>query len=508
MFLTETDFINERIREGARRNNSEILRELIQEDIRSDQKRKMEEGERYYQGKHDILSRDFTVAQISETATEWEEDGKEVEREFIRPFRNPNRSNHHTVNAFHQILIDQKVSYLVGREPTISVSGQEEYNTLLAKWADENFNIILQDLIVGAGNHGFEAIHFTYLPTGELTYCIIPGTEIIPVYDTVHEKELVELIRYYSVKVSMDGETKLQKRVEWWTKTDVTYYVEDAEDSFSLDFSVNPNPSPHIWVFSSLHGQKKVPHSWGRVPFVLLKNNRHATTDLESIKGLIDAYDLISSEGVNNLLDLVQLYWVIAGYGGETAGAIAKKLQINKAVNVSDSSGKIEAKQIEIPMESRLAYLKMLRRDIFHFGMGVDVDSETFGTAPSGVSLKFRYELLNLKAGKMEARLKKAIKDFFWFFTDDYNRHNKTNFDSNEIQVVLNKNVILNDMETVDMILKSSGIVSNQTLLGHHPFVEDVNEELREVERQEKKKEAYFDSYRLTKKTGDEGEEF
>ena len=59
---------------------------------------------------------------------------------------------------------------------------------------------------------------------------------------------------------------------------------------------------------------------WGRVPFIVLENNRNRTTDLKPIKGLIDAYDYISSEGTNNLLDLVELYWVIQGYGGETAG--------------------------------------------------------------------------------------------------------------------------------------------------------------------------------------------
>ena len=58
--------------------------------------------------------------------------------------------------------------------------------------------------------------------------------------------------------------------------------------------------------------KKRQGYSWGRAPFLILKNNRSSTTDLEHIKGLIDAYDLISSEGTNNFLDLVELYWMIA----------------------------------------------------------------------------------------------------------------------------------------------------------------------------------------------------
>ena len=68
-----------------------------------------------------------------------------------------------------------------------------------------------------------------------------------------------------------------------------------------------------------------------------------------------------------------------------------KNFHFNIAVHISDSSGKIEAKQVELPVSGRLEYLKMLRKDIFRFGMGIDVDSDKFGTAPSGVSLKFQY---------------------------------------------------------------------------------------------------------------------
>ena len=233
--------------------------------------------------------------------------------------------------------------------------------------------------------------------------------------------------------------------------------------------------------------KKRQGYSWGRVPFLILKNNRSSTTDLEHIKGLIDAYDLISSEGTNNFLDLVELYWVIAGYGGETAHAIAKRLQINKAVHISDASGKIEAKQIELPVAGRLEYLKMLRKDIFHFGMGVDTDSDKFGNAPSGVSLKFQYTLLDQKAGNMIAKLKKVIKELLWFVTDDYNRTHGTNYNADDIIVDINKNIITNDVEIVGMIQSSKGIVSDKTLLAMHPFVTDVNAEMQEMEAEEKR---------------------
>ena len=138
-----------------------------------------------------------------------------------------------------------------------------------------------------------------------------------------------------------------------------------------------------------------------------------------------------------------------------------KNFHFNIAVHISDSSGKIEAKQVELPVSGRLEYLKMLRKDIFHFGMGIDVDSDKFGTAPSGVSLKFQYTLLDQKAGNMIAKLKKAIKELLWYVTEDYNSKNNTNYDANLIKVDINKNMITNDAELVSMIQASKGIVSD-----------------------------------------------
>lgn len=482
MLKTETERMNEKLTIEAQMNESDMVRQLIEEDINSVRKKKMLEGERYYCCEHDILKKDFTQARLSETRKD--ENGKEYEAFSI--FRNPNRSNYHTVNPFHKILVDQKTSYICGREPSISVRGedQKEYERMLMNFANEEFNEMLQEWIIGASNNGFEVVHFYYDRDGKLQYSIIPARECIPIYDARFEKDLEQMIRYYDTTIWIDGKKVVRKRVEWWTKEEVRYYTEKEENCFLLDETMNENPSPHWWTVTSVDEMEKSKkaHSWGRVPFIILRNNAKETTDLEAMKGLIDAYDLISSEGTNNLADLVDLYWVIAGYGSETAAAIARKLQINKAVHITDSSGKIEAKQTELSAEGRLEWLKMLRRDIFQFGQGIDTDIKNFGNAPSGVSLKFQYALLDLKADSMIAKLKKALREFFWFITEDYNRRMGTEFDSSKIEFEINKSLITNDKELVEMIGMSRDLLSQKTLISKHPFVSDINAEIDKIE--------------------------
>lgn len=479
MFITEMELLKARLAAGRGLNESHILRELLREDKNSEKKKRMEEGERYFRGEHDILQKDFRRSPVSETGRDGEE--------RIQMFFNPNRSNHHCVNPFHHTLVTQKAAYLVGREPTISVRGarNEGLERALTEVTDEGFNQMLHRWLVGASNKGVEYLHVYYDEEGAFRYCIVPAEEIIPVYDEVYQQEIREIIRFYEIKLLDNGKEKSRRRVEWWTAENVTYYTEDGNGEF-----LREKETPHWTVTELLDGEeiKVIPHGWGRVPFIPLRNNDKEMTDLQLVKGLIDAYDMVCSEGTNSLLDLVDLYWVIQGYGGETASAVARKLQINKAVQISDSNGRVEAKQVELPLEGRLAWMQALRKDIFHFGMGVDTDSDDWGKAASGVALKFQYAMFYLKINGIVPEIKGAVKAFFRFAVEDWNRRNGTEWDWRNIQITLNPNGITDDLETMQIIKESQGIVSEKTLLGKHPFVEDVNSEMAQLEEERKGK--------------------
>lgn len=478
MYLSEMELLKARLSAMGRLSESRVLEEILLSDENSEEKKKMREGERYFRCEHDILREDFRRKPVSETP--------EGEGEVLRNFYNPNRSNHHCVNPFHHTLVAQKAAYLVGREPTITVKGDgKTFAAELEGFCDEEMNCTLYQWVVGAANKGVEYLHVYYDEDGSLDYCIVPAEEMIVFYDEVHQKEMVEAIRYYTITVLEEGRERLRRKVEWWTKEDVTYYTENDKGVFYRERKL-----PH-WQVSQTEGEAEsvcVPHGWGRVPFIPLRNNSRQMTDLELVKGLIDAYDYISSEGTNNLLDLVDLYWVIQGYGGETAGAIAKKLQINKAVQISDTSGRVEAKQVALPMEGRLSWMKALRKDIFHFGMGVDTDSENWGKAPSGVALQFQYAMFYLKINEIVPEIRKAVKEFLRFVTEDWNRRDNGARNWKDIQVLLNTSGITDDLETVQMIRESEGLVSEKTLLGRHPFVEDVNREMAQLEEERKEK--------------------
>ena len=59
--------------EGAL-NESDILKYIINDDIDSVQKKNMQKGERYYNGEHDVLQKDFRISKILETDEQTEKE--------------------------------------------------------------------------------------------------------------------------------------------------------------------------------------------------------------------------------------------------------------------------------------------------------------------------------------------------------------------------------------------------------------------------------------------------
>jgi len=489
--ITNMELIKQKLAIEGKLSISNIIKQILKDDMDNHAKKMMIVGERYYNGQHDILDHDFRASTV------YEDDQTAYGTQIV----NENNSNHHNVHNIYQQQVDQKTAYIIGKPPSITVEGAEKDSKLkafedriTAVSSDEEFADKLNDYITSASNKGVEWLHFYYDKNSLLHYTITPAEGIIPYYDTDYQEELTELIRYYSIVVINNGNEELRKKVEWWTKQDVTYYEETEKGEYVLDITRRPNPHAHWYNITTVDGVEKSvePQSWGRVPFIPLFNNSRHSSDLMRIKGLQDAYNLISSATTNNQIDLVELYWLVQGYGGETAKAIQRKLQINKAVNISDPSGKITAEQVTLSVSDRIAWLKLLRDDMFRIGLAVDIDDDKLGNAPSGVSIAFMYTPLDLKSNMLIIKLKKAMKGFFWFITQDINIKEGTDYDSSLVLFDVKKSRITNEQETIQMIRDSQGLVPDTILLAKHPLVDDVNQAIADLKAQKKERAKMF----------------
>ena len=458
---------------------SRIIKELIKTFLQSTKYKKMKAGQRYYEGNHDIQNKKLNEYKVYDPVNK-------VQISKI----NENKSNMKINHKFHTKLVKQKVSYLCSKPITITYNKDNEENNITNLIWDKlgyRFENLIKNKVKEASNKGVAWIHPDYDIEGNLIFKSYSSDEIIPIYDTTTETVLKGIIHFYKI-IDVDNQ-KEKIYVEWWTDKNVKYYIEEKNKEKSIFVEDVTRVKQNCHYVSEIYDNaldniiKIEKHSWNKVPFIKIANNEEETTDLDDIKELIDAYDLINSNYINTVEDLKEVIWLINGYGAEDIMALIESIKVNGVCRNNDSTGNIDAKTIEIPYEAREALLKKLKEHIYEFGRGVDTTSkDLLNQAPSGVSLKFLYSDLDLKADDIIPELKIAIYDVLWYVLDDLKRSGKISNDINEndFEIEFNKSRIFNENELMQM-LNNDTLLSTETKLKLHPKVEDPKIELEKI---------------------------
>ncbi|WP_129600453.1 phage portal protein [Anaerophilus nitritogenes] len=458
--ITYTELINKKIISNAKIIDSTIIKDLIKKHNTT----QMIAGHNYYHNENDILKR----------KRYYYKDGEKLE--------DTTKENHKIPHNWHKMLVDQKVSYLVGKPISFSTNNQTEYEDRINLILGEVWDDTLTELAKNSSNKGTEWLHTYINEEGKFKFIIIPAEEVIPIYDTSLQENLEAILRYYLVEVN--GQERI--RVEWWTRDTVTYYIETETGVFELDDTEKKNPDSHFYYNDKGYG-------WGKVPFIEFPNNQERYSDLKYYKELIDEYDLNISDLANNLAELQELIMVLKGYEGTDLAEFTENIRFYKTIQTSGEEGSgVDKLELNIPVEAKKEMTDRLEENIFLFGQGVNMKTDKFGNSPSGVALKFLYSALDLKASIMERKFRKAIKRLLWFVTEYINIIDNTNYNSTDVQVTFRKTMITNDLENVDIAQKSVGIISDETIVSNHPWVEDVSGEIEKLKNQ---KEEEFNSF-------------
>lgn len=501
MYYTQTEIINLKLLADAAITNSAILDDLIKADKTSKLKTQMIEGQKYYNGQHDYLDHKNYFYTQERTKIELQ-----------------NRANNLITVQFYTLAEDQKIEYIIGKSPTISVNEpwvddesnptpeeeelikkQEKFQTAIIAELGKKFPNTLSACLHGASRKAIEWIHFYVDITGKLQYVITPAEQIIPIYDVQYENKLIEIIRYYEFQLidTTKNERVMRYKLERWTDKDVTYYQQDYEGNFSLDLYYPVNPYPH-WMDENKTLGIKTPHGWGKVPFVPVYNNTQGTNDLTPIKFLIDAYDKVFSGWANDLEDIKQLLLVIKGYLGLNKttknGLIDLENLLNNIYNtgaiVIDPDKEADVKNLkqEIPVEAREKFLKICRDTIFEIGRIADPKAMIGGTI-TNVAIKTLYAGLDMKCNAMISILEESLEEMMWFIVTWINRRDRTNYDYKEINFTFNKSMIFNEGEVITNLGIVADRISEKTFLENLPFIKNVDEEMARIEADRKRKE-------------------
>lgn len=422
---------------------------------------------------------------------------KEEQEKKEKPLRN---ADNRIPFNFHGLLVNQKASYMFAAPPIFDL-GKKKSNKKLTQFLGDRYPKVCKDLCIEASNCTVGWLHVWRDGKGTWKYAMVPAEQIIPVWTNDLEKELSGVFRSYQV---LDEETGDSYTVyEYWNEKKCMAYRLKAGDE--LDQLIPYQMflvDPELCEYSDCYQ-----HGVGEVPFFPFFNNNIDTDDLKNIKPLIDTYCKVFSGFVNDLEDIQEVIFILTNYGGEDLGQFLRDLKDYKAIQIeSDGDGDhsgVSTLTIELPVEAREKLLEITRKCIFEQGMGIDPDPQNFGNS-SGVALQFLYSLLEQKAGLQETEFRLGFGRFIRCIC----RLQAIKIKDDTIVQTWTRTSVKNDQELSQIASQSKGIISDETIVSHHPWVDDPEKEMDLLKEQEESSAADIsDMFPKDDVPGDEGGE-
>lgn len=425
--------------------NDKLIKELIFNHMNSISKANMIKGEAYYNVENDILT-----------------------------FQNENKAYKANEKLAHGILhslIDEKVEYSFSKGASIT-SNTEDTAKKIIEILGSDFQYNLETLAYESCKKGIAWVRPYIDIEGKFKLFIAKSEQIIPGWRDASHRELDYLIRYYTTKVFRFGKFVEITNVEVWFADEVKYYRLDGMQLLPLQ-----GDEGHFWKDGE-------PESWGRVPWIAFKNNRGEKPDLSFIKTLIDGYDMSRSEVASFIREVRNLIYVLKGYSGDSLEQFLEHLLKYRAVVLdSDEGADVNTLTPEMDITAIKEHYEQLKRDIYDYGQGVNRDLDKFGSAPSGIALKFLFSGLDLKNNQIESEFRRGFEQLVEFVFLFFNNKNES-IVRDKVEIVFARDIPLNETESIQNCNNSRGLISNATIIANHPWVQDVSDEIKKIEKE------------------------
>ena len=383
-----------------------------------------------------------------------------------RVMADPVKPNNKLANPYASYITDTLTGYFVG-EPITYNSNDEvllkdlsmifEYNDE----ADENMELAKNASIYGVA---YEMLYFSE-EDKMIRFKPLSPKEVIPIFDKSVESNLLAVIRYYDDYNVVEDKT--YTIIEVINNTEVVRY-QTSQGSTSLTLL------------------EQYPHYFGMVPIAIFKNNEEERGDFEPVISLIDAYDTMESDSVNDFAYFVDCYLALYGFTAEAEDV--QKMKENRILLMDDGT-KAEW-LIKNSNDTTIENMKnRLDADIHKFAKCPNLADKEFASNASGIAIKFKTlgteNLVAIKERKFKRGLQQRLE-----LISMISSVLREGFDWRAIDIVFSRNLPTNDMDIANMVNSLRDIVSDETLLAQVPFVEDVQAEMERIDEQrEKEKE-------------------
>lgn len=420
-----------------------IKKELVVKLIREHEKQlpRFKKLKKYYLGEHDILSKQ----------------------------RAKNKPNYKPVCNHAKDIADTSTGYFMGNTISYSNSEDTDIDELLIAFDNAEVDESDHDNALDMAIYGV-AYEYVYARENEniLDIKSLEVENTFIVYDDSIEQQPLFGVYYFKRKENK-ADTETYQAVIMTKQFVYSIVLEGKEKGVISD--------------------KPIPHNMGDIPIIEYKNNKYSIGDFEQQIGLIDSYNSLTANRINDKEQFIDSILVLYG----------ARLGDDEEESIKALESLAEHKLLELHPEARAEYLSKtlnenevetlrnaVKQDIYTFSHIPNLTDENFAGNSSGVAMEFK--LLGLEMiTKIKQRyyvkgLKKRIKLFA-----NYLGLTQIAIDANSIIPHFSRSLPKNLLEISQIVSNLDGKVSQETLLSQIPFVEDPMSEIEKVneEKQE-----------------------
>ena len=316
------------------------------------------------------------------------------------------------------------------------------------------------------------AYEYIYVKEGlnELDSASLDVENTFIVYDDSIERRPLFAVYYYEIK----DDTKDTKTYQAEVFTQNLHYHIVLSDS-SGSYVKKPDVEPH---------------HLGQIPIIEYKNNNFAIGDYEQQISLIDAYNSLMGNRVNDKEQAIESILVLYGAQlGDTPEETHKAMSIlneEGLLELPSDSAKAEFLKNTLDESATEILRKALKEDIYTFSHVPNLTDEKFAGNSSGVAMEYKLLGLEMITKIKEANYKRGLRHRISIFAK-YMGLQQIALDANSIVPQFSRGLPKNLLELSQVINNLEGKVTLRQLISLLPFVEDPDAELEGLEEEKEK---------------------
>lgn len=374
-----------------------------------------------------------------------------------RAYSDPSKPCNKTIINYCKNIVDSYCGYLA-TPGYISYTTEDEIMDVLRY---NDYQAQDADFLLNALTYGV-ASELMYIDEDSKTrFRQINPTQCFGVYDDSLTGDLLYFVRMY--------------KVNEWDDSD-TYHVDVYGDVSITHYSM-----------TSKQGQLKFlgeePHYFSQCPANIFYLPDEKSV-FDCILSLQDSVNEILSTEIDDYSAFCDAYLSVTG--DFDVDAFEEKIPTMKEQRVLMFPGNVTAQWLtknasDVQVEN---ILKRLHDSIYRIAACPDFSSETFvGGVSSGIAIRYRLTGMETRAGKIEAEMKKALQRRVEIICGIASlKLGEEVF--RDINIDFKRNIPTDNSEIVNLVNSLKGTVSDATLLGMLPFVDDVTQEMQALEEQ------------------------